>query len=239
MIKRIISRAICLMVSAILMIGVCGCMNTSTNNPKFTVDEILRYMNEKYGEEFTYIEPVDVNQPTASSFAVFVTTGRFENEKIFVECVLNTADQSKTYTDNYHSYLYKEETRKLLTDLTVSIYPDAKVRYAIEKKSSSSDDSVGILSFEDYLSRSSSSISYMIMLSPDHDTSTYKEEFEMLFEKFKENGVVCRVTIAYAEDANQYDTFVCDAWTSEFEKYKLHGNILINSNFDIVFEEWR
>lgn len=239
MIKRNFTRVICLMISAIFMIGVCGCMNTSTNNPKFTVDEILQYMNEKYGEEFTYIEPVDVNQPTASSFSIFVENESYPDKKIYAKCLFNTDTGEKQFCDNYVSFMYEDDVRTVLTELSQEVYGDAKVRYALNDTAASSDSTEDIPSLEQYLSRTSSAISYMILLPDEHDEALYKEELEALRDALKKKKVVCSITIAYSKDRAQYDSFVTDKWTNEHVVYKLRGDVRIGEDFEIKFEEWR
>lgn len=71
--RKIISIVLIVVVLIGIVITLTGCGKSS----KFSVDEILQYMSDKYGENFTYIGPVDNNQPTASSLAIFV-----ENEKL-------------------------------------------------------------------------------------------------------------------------------------------------------------
>ena len=55
-----------------IMIGVTGCM---ANHPSFK-DEALLYMQEKYGEAFTWVEPVD---------------GQFGNAQKSGHCLLYTS----------------------------------------------------------------------------------------------------------------------------------------------------
>ena len=220
---------------AVMLLGMmCGCKN----NPKFTVDEILEYMNEKYGEEFTYIRPKDVYQPGVDSFEIFVASDKYPDEEIFAKCLFNTETGDKRFCDNYVSYIYEDEVRDLLTELTQEVYPDAKVRYVPIYKAST-DNGKDIPSLEQYLSRSSSSIDYMILLSDEHDETLYKEELNTLIDKLEEKKVVCSITIAYSNDQTHYDTFVTDKRPGEHMVYKLRGDIIIGEDFEIEFEEWR
>lgn len=233
-------RMFSLIITFIIMIGVCGCMNNKV--PKFTVDEILNYMNDKYCEEFSYIEPVDNSQPTSSSLAVFLESSNYPGKKITAKCVLSQNSDEKRYSDNYLSYVYEDDTRELLESMSISIYPDAKVRYTLNggapsSSSDSSDD--GKLSFEDYISSTKSSIEYMILLPPDHDTTKSKNESDKLCECFKKNNVVCSVSIVYAKDDSQFDNFDTNVWVNNHIESKLHGDIIIGNDFEIAFEEWR
>ena len=233
MIRKTLSLFLCV----VMLLGVmCGCKN----NPKFTVDEILEYMNEKYDEEFTYIRPADVYQPTKESFEIFMASDKYPDEEIFAKCIYNSETGEKRFLDNYVSYIYEDEVRDLLTELTQEVYADAKVRYVPLYWTASTNSDEDIPTLEQYLSRTYSSISYMILLPDEHDVTLYKEEMNALIEKLEEKKVVCSITIAYSNDRTQYDSFVTDDWpNSEHLIYKLHGDIRIGEDFEIEFEEWR
>jgi len=232
MIRKTLSLFLC----TVMLLGVmCGCKN----NPKFTVDEILEYMNEKYDEEFTYIRPADVYQPTSDSFEIFVASDKYPDDMIYAKCLLNTETGEKRFCDNYVSYIYEDEVRNLLTELTQEVYTDAKVRYVPLYGAASSDSNEDIPTLEQYLSRTSSSIEYMIMLPDEHDETLYKEELNALREKLEENKVVCMINILYSNDHEQYDSFVTDKWTDDHIVCKLRGFIGIGENFEIKYENWR
>lgn len=233
--KRIV-KIICLSFSLIIMIGVCGCMEKT---PKFSVDDIVKYMDEKYGADFRYIEPVDSNQPTATSLAVFLEESTHPGKKIFAKCVLSAYTGEKTFSDNYTSYLYEEKTRSLLSSICTEVYPDAKIRYAVDITSPSSYSSDSMPTFEEYISRTKSSISFLILLSETHDISISKEEAQRLCSALMDRKVACSVTIAYANDNSQYENFATDKWDNTHEQYKLRGDLRIGESNAIEFEEWR
>jgi hypothetical protein len=239
MIKKTLIRVICLMMSTIIMIGVSGCMSSNSKSAKFSVDEILQYMSEKYGEEFTYLEPIDSNQPTATSLSIFVESANYPNKKIYAKCIASDNGSEKRFSDNFISIVYEDATKELLTNITTSVYPDAKINYELSETSASTYSGDGRMTFEEFLSKTASSISYAFILPPEHDNTIYKEESKKLFELFKKNNVVCSVTIAYAEDDMQFEDFLTGQWRSESIDYKLRGRIRVGESFEVEFEEWR
>lgn len=214
-------------------------MSSNSKSTKFSVEEILQYLSNKYGEEFTYLEPINANQPTATSFAIFVENENYPNKRIYAKCVASNNTDEKKFSDNFISFIYEDATRDLLTKITATVYPDAKFKYVLSDTAASSYSGENKLTFEEYLSHTSSSINYMILLPSNHDDSIYKEELEKLCELFKDNKVTCGVTIAYAKDDSQFESFITDSWTGEYAEYKLRGDIEIGENFEIEFEEWR
>ena len=232
MIRKTLSLFLC----AVMLLGVmCGCKN----NANFTVDEILEYMNEKYDEEFTYIRPADVYQPREYSFEIFVASDKYPDEEIFAKCIYNSETGEKRFCDNYVSYIYEDEVRDLLTKLTQEVYPDAKVKYTPLTKTASSNSNEEIPTLEQYLSKSSSSIEYIILLPDEHDATLYKDELNALREKLEKKKVACMINIFYSNDHNQYDSFVTDIWTNENISCKLRGYVRIGEDFEIKYESWR
>ena len=230
--KKILSLALIFIMLVGAMYTLAGCGKSSN----FSVDEILQYMSDKYGENFTYIEPIDIYQPTASSLAIFVGNENYPNERIFAKCILKNGE--KRFCDNFTTYIYEDDTREILTKLSKSVYPDAKIRYSIGLTAPSSYSDDGKLTFEEYLARTKSSINYVIGLPSSHDDTIYKEEVEKLRELFKENKVVCSVTIVYLKDDSQFEKFITNG-KYDYNGYKLRGDIEIGENFEIEFEEWR
>jgi len=233
MIRKTLSLFLCV----VMLLGVmCGCKN----NANFTVDEILEYMNEKYDEEFTYIRPADLYEPESDSFEIFVASDKYPDDMIYAKCLLNTETGEKWFCDNYVSYIYEDEVRTLVTELTHEVYADAKVRYVPLYGAASSDSNEEIPTLEQYLSRTSSSIDYMIMLPDEYDETLYKEEMNALIEKLEEKKIVCGVTVVYSNDRTQYDSFVTNERPNfEHLTYKLRGHVRIGENYEIEFEEWR
>ena len=232
--KKIISIVLIIVMLVGTIIALTGC----GKNSKFSVDEILQYMSDKYGENFTYIEPIDINQPTASSLAIFVENKNYPNKKIYAKCILDNGE--KKFFDNFLTYIYEDDTREILTELSKSVYPDAQIRYSLGNynTSPSSYSNDGESTFEEYLSRTRSSISYVIVLPSSHDDTIYKGEVEKLRELFEENKVVCSVSIIYLKDDLQFEKFITDG-EYDYNGYKLRGDIRVNENFDIEYEEWR
>lgn len=227
--RKILSIAIITIMLTELMFTLAGC---KSDKPKYTVDEIIQYMSEKYGEEFTYIESVSINQPNA----IFVKSSKYSDELIFAKCFIDE-DNTKRFCDNYAGIKYKDLTNKYVTDAAKSVYPDSKVRYTVDKTAASAFDDQ-VLSFDEYISKTSSSINFMIILPTSHDDSVYESECAQLCKILKEKGIVCGFTIAYSKDAQQFSDFNTDDEFSQNHVYKLRGDIRLGEDFSVEYEEW-
>lgn len=82
-------------------IGVTGCM---AGRNSFQ-EEAVSYMEEKYGESFTWLEPVG-GQLGSSLKSGYVASRRFPGEKILVE---GERGKKEGFKDNYTAYLRNEE----------------------------------------------------------------------------------------------------------------------------------
>lgn len=48
-------KVVLIMISIIITIGVCGCMNKNTENKTSVKDYMMKYMEEKYNEKFEFV----------------------------------------------------------------------------------------------------------------------------------------------------------------------------------------
>lgn len=237
MIYKKLFRVLTLLVSIVMMIGVCGCMNSGEKKARFSNDEILNYMKDKYGEDFDYIEPININQPTATSLSIFVRSDNFPDKKIFAKCFISNENGTKEFCDSYFTVKYEKETREKVTEISEKVYTDAKIQYVINCTAPSSFSNK-ILSLEEYLASTTSSISFSIFLPSSHDSGACKDEMQKLCALLKENRIACSLTIYYLEDDIQFNEINIDTPDDEHYNCKTSGHIRLDDNFDIDYEEW-
>ena len=101
-----------------IMIGVTGCM---ANHPSFK-DEALLYMQEKYGEAFTWVERVDGQFGNAQKSG-HVASPAFPGERILVTGI---PGERESFSDNYIAYLRQEEATRQLQAIASSVDADWK-----------------------------------------------------------------------------------------------------------------
>jgi len=118
-------RVVIIALISTMMIGLSGCMFIQNGNSIYK--QMVEYMEEKYGEEFTFIEATGTNKIKGSSQReATVSTERFPREQI---SVMADKDEDGNYyfRDNYVSFLLRDEIEKLLTEIAAPIYKDCKV----------------------------------------------------------------------------------------------------------------
>lgn len=239
MIYKEFIRAITLIVAVIMMIGVCGCMNIGGKKNRFSVDEILQYMNQKYDENFIYVEPKDADQPKAYSLSIFLKNEKYPERLILAECRLTDVNGEKSFSDNYYSVKYEEQTRELFTQISKNVFPNSKTRYIVERNVSTSNDKESVNSFEDYLSLESSFLSFTVLVEPEHKLDTKEQELQSLCDLLKQKKIVCSVKIVYSNDNEQFETFSCDEYKELSNNYEAIGMAIIGDDFEVTKIEWR
>ena len=86
------------------------------NHPSFK-DEALLYMQEKYGEAFTWVEPVDGQFGNAQKSG-HVASPAFPGERILVTGI---PGERESFSDNYIAYLRQEEATRQLQAIASSV----------------------------------------------------------------------------------------------------------------------
>lgn len=234
MIKRIIIRTICLMMSTILMIGVCGCMKKSN----LSVDACLNYMKSKYGEEFTYIEPYDESQPTSKTLKIFVESERFPGAKILV--IEENVENNIVWHDNYVAVKYEEDVAELFNAIATDVYGECRILYFVDDFFYLSDSFDNETSFTEYTSKQSSNISVSVLLPPDHDYAQKEQELQLVYQKLCENSMVCTVNVFYVNNQDKYNALESsEDMMLESGWYDAKGQLIIDDDYSIESEIWR
>lgn len=158
---------------------------------------MVEYMEEKYGEEFTFIEATGTNKIKGSSQReATVSTERFPREQI---SVMADKDEDGNYyfRDNYVSFLLRDEIEKLLTEIAAPIYKDCKVIFDANTPVYPEETGKEI-TMDEYIKWGSLNI--YICLGPGADVEKKDEDIEKLRLKLKEKGVSCSILLWYFKD---------------------------------------
>ena len=236
MIYKKIVKVIYLSFALIMTLGVCGCMES--RYPSFTKDELSEYLKKKYGTEFTFLEPMNDRQPETYSYSAYFTCPEFGNKLILARVYVMDESNVKMYADNYYSIKYEEETRGILENIALSVYPDSKCKYEIDKTSAPFNQEVTEISIDDYLKASISGIYLTIVLPTSHELENRDEEINKLAKLFVEHNIVCSCKVIYVSSDDEYNLFNNDSITN-YANNRAVGYVYINDNLDIDKIEWR
>ena len=214
-------------------------MNIGEKKSKFTTDEILQYMEQKYDENFTYVKPKDADQPGAYSLSVFLKNEKYPERLILAECRLTEVNGEKSFSDNYCSIMYEDQTRELFTQISKSVFPDSKTRYIVEKNISTSNTEGTVDPFEKFLSSESSCLSFTVLVEPGHGSDKKEQELRSLCDLLIQKKIVCSVKIVFSDDTEQFETFSCDEYEELSNNYEAIGMAIIGKDLEVAKIEWR
>lgn len=196
--KKILNVVLIIVMLLEIMFILTGCGKT-----KFSVDDCLKYMNEKYGEEFEYISLTDDYQ-TNSSLKIFVKSKKYPNSKILVIEEL-TPDGIK-YHDAYIRTKYEQDTYNLINSIATNVYGECRVIYDLSHNTYYLPDSFNnATTFEEYISNIKSNIKFSLLLPKEHNKLDKEKETNGFYESLRENNIICSCSIYYADDEEKYE----------------------------------
>ena len=137
MIKKIFI-AIFLLIA--ITVGGTGCMRTNQltlHDSKPNANELaLAYMEEKYGETFTYLAPW--GNSMSGTREILVTCDSLPGQQILVQ-VENFKTEQKIYRDNYHAVKYQDEVIDFFKTTAADTFGAVNVFYTPSKIGVSTD----------------------------------------------------------------------------------------------------
>lgn len=167
MFKKIFLAVIVL---AAVIIGGTGCMRTNqttTNEPKPNANELaLAYMEEKYGEPFTYLAPW--GNSMSGNREILVTCASLPEQQILVQ-VENFKSDEAIYRDNYHAVKYQEEVINFFQTTAAETFGTVNAFYVPSKQGLSADLPADA-SFENYYADASTVLPVMLEISNSNFT---------------------------------------------------------------------
>lgn len=166
--KRIMIVTILL---AVLSSGMTGCMQKEPRRQKSS-EAALEYMEQKYGEEFEFVQPW--GNSMSGNHELIVTCESLAGERILVK-ISNYKDEDRVFQDNYLAVKYHEETVDFLSQCANEVFGDSKVYYDVAKIALSADLSADA-SFEEYFADEEGQISAYIAVRASSFTAEEQAE---------------------------------------------------------------
>ena len=139
-----------LILIAASMIGICGCMGKKYFQISIK-ESALEYMEQKYGEEFTYIDTLY----SGSNFdirlkGITVSCDTFPDKEIFVS--IRQGDKVLEYGDNYMDYYFAPQVEDYILGIAKNYFED--IVFELKILDSHATNVLDLTStFEEYISR--------------------------------------------------------------------------------------
>lgn len=204
---------------------------------KWSVDDCLEYMNNKYGEEFTFVEENPQRQATYRSLEILVKTDSYPGKKILV--VEETGSDYKKFHDNYVAVKYEQQTADLLNDIASQVYGECRVIYTVYNNFLP-DSFDGTTTFSEYISERYSRITFKLLIPPEHGIDNKEKELEQLYNKFCDNKLIGSVEIFYTNDREKYQGISTPSETQlKIDWFDANGILVMDKEFGIERMDWR
>ena len=207
-IRRVFGGAAILAVITLPLMLLTGCAlkdrltGDYLNSPK-RQKEAIKYLNERYGTEFEYLEdkPYEVGSGNVfgahgNSVHMYVTCKELPGKKIFVV----GSEGSGTYSSNYTALKYEDETMSVLNDIAKSVYGSSAKVFWEGQKGERMGDLEKDATLDDFLR--SGSIGFISVLTDKNDD--LRGDFRRLVDALTERGVDAKPQSYHYSDASLY-----------------------------------
>lgn len=194
MAKKILIAALLL---AAIVVGGTGCMINrilNAGNTQAVNQQALAYMEEKYGETFTYSASYGNSMSGTREF--LVTCDSLPGKQILVQ-VENFRSNDRVFRDNYLAVKYQDATISLFRGCFSDSYPDVNVFYEPTKQPQSAELSADA-GFEDFLADWDNEMIVMIELKASEFTGT--APMDEIAEKIAQSCKLATLTVVVVED---------------------------------------
>lgn len=238
MIHNKITKVIYLFFSIVIMMGVYGCMR----QPGLSVDDCLEYMKTKYNGDFTYLEPYDNFQPTARALKIYVQSDQYPDSKILV-VEERDYDENILFHDNFVAIKYEQDTGELLTNIATQVYGECRVMYSVHRHGQEGvlpDYFNNSTTFADYIADRKSTITFSVLLPPEHSIQDKDREINDFYEECCENKIICIMAVYYVNDLDMYQSMDSEpVMMQSGEWYDAHGVLMMDAEFGTQSLKWR
>jgi len=202
--------------------------------------EIVRYMEKKYDEKFTYVD-VTGGQLGGKSLTLRLEPEKYPGEIILASCELKKDGDKvkKAFDDNYMDLVFEEQTREILEKITKEVYGECKVFYSRNESALLPVEIGPKTKFSEYTSYGFT-ISYSVLLNNSHDLNKKDELSSKLIKLLKQNNIKCAANVFYLKDDELYKEIKERSEFPLFAKnYYEEGSVIIgNDNYNDMFK-WR
>ena len=198
--KTVCALVLCLILSFYL----CSCTASISHLGKMDFkNEALAYMEEKYGETFTWESPVDgmFGREEASGY---VSCSSFPGEKIMVSGIQE--GEVHTFSDNYLEYLFNEEATQTLQNLI-----DGKVECRIICKPSQTPRNIDYredITVMEYLQIGGVLANVIFPEAPADRDAAMEQIRQLLWEQ----GISANMSVYFGDKSN----IAAETWSGRF-----------------------
>ena len=188
-----------LILSVILMMGVSGCMKSENTNKDSARAKIISYMEEKYNDNFKYIDSTDGGlDPNKKE--VVLSSNLISDD--VVEVSYQNSNGIEVYKDDYIQKKYKKETFKLIEQIMQDVFnTETIISHEIKKSTNTFNEDT---TFEEFLKSDCSNVYFQVVVSPEYKLGDIDALEEELKRKIISSFSNCGVHVYFASSESEY-----------------------------------
>ncbi len=232
---RMGKRVWILFLVAILSAGAAGCGFIEAPAEKMIISE----MEEKYGEEFRFVEWR--NLPFGSeSCTAHLECGALPGK--LIKAGRETARDGKMiYFDNYMGYLYEDMIRKEIENAVECIYPESKVLFLVPSCQFPRDMGPE-MSAEDIMHDKETLLAAMILVKQQSDDWDKEQKLEQLRCGLEERQLRVDGNLFLVSDETAFEEINgsnYSDWTAREDWFSERCYFAMDKNYSFLYANWR
>lgn len=199
-----------------------------------TEKKMVSYMEEKYGETFTYIGPKG-GQLGSTTAKAWVKCERFPEAKILVASY-EKAGRNVVYDDNYMAFLLHEDAYEAIDAIVRQVFSDYQLFFSVPDATFEADPaSYGL---EDYLEDTHTDLAITLISFSEKEEG----QLEQLAKAFGEQHIGIKGLLFYAgadADRNLITEENRAVYEAKDDWHRVGVNFRFESDGTISYESWR
>lgn len=208
---------------------------------KDTTKILLDYLEEKYGESFSFVE-VTGGSLGSTEKSIIVSSRRYPEAKIIARRVVNQNGEEQ-FSDNYMAYVFRQEVFGTMKEAFGRVYRDYKVAY-VPTQMPLAPDIGPDTALEDYMVDTASQLDAVIFIGDEISEQNRDEKLEQLRMTLKELGLNMGATLIFTDhealagiDEEDYSSY--EAYLLQSSLPKLRCDFLLDEDFEFIYADWR
>ena len=171
---------------------------------QFSEEDVIKYLEDKYGTEFTYMRTVgDGDLTTKKNVSSFARQPDHKGREVFV---VTSLDGNKVvHRDNYVAIKYEDKTVELINSCTKKVFDKYKIIYVPVTGQTFEEKFNNDMSFEDYIKDSGNLLRFDVIIPNDCDWTYGDREVSKLKSALDSERVHCCVNVYKAKTGEIYD----------------------------------
>lgn len=221
------NRIILVLLSALFLLGVCGCMKRGQYPGN---DEMVAYLESKYDDSFTYYGPAS-GDLRGKSKQIYCTSVKFPDYLTWVKYDA----ESGVYTENYLCVRYHAQAEALLNSTLAQALPENQYAYLSGTMGNgvSMDGASEETTFEEFISDRKSALSMIAIVQLTENSTDRSELKENIRCAVLESGMYLVSCEVFFTESDQYSGAMSD---SEYSKFVAGGDYEQRCSLELQYE---